>query len=80
MLKEMERERVPMMRMQQILGIRSSWMWRNLVNESRKVTEKEAEDFLLAIFYYQLTARQGASEAELKDVLLKYCMKRRDDR
>lgn len=75
MLKEMERERVPMMRMQQLLGIRSSWMWRNLVNEARKVTEKEAEDFLLSIFYYQLTSRQGASEVDLKDVLLKYCMK-----
>lgn len=75
MLKEMERERVPMMRMQQVLGIRSSWMWRNLVSEARKVTEKEAEEFLLSIFYYQLTMRQGASEVDLKDVLLKYCMK-----
>lgn len=75
MLKEMERNRVPVTRMQETLGIRSSWAWKYLVNDARKVTEKEAEWFLLEIFNYQLTSRQGASELDLKDLLLKYCMK-----
>lgn len=75
MLKELERNRVPMLRMQQMMGIHSSWMWRNLVSEARKVSEEEAEEFLLAIFQYQLTTRQGASDIDLKDILLQYCMK-----
>ena len=62
---------------QKVLGVRSSWMWRNMKNEARKVSEKEAEWFLLEIFNYQMKTRQGASEMELKDLLLKYCMKRR---
>lgn len=75
LLKEMERNHVSQSRMQEALGVRSSWMWRNMQAEAKKVTEAEAEEFLLDIFNYQLKSRQGGSEAELKDLLLKYCMK-----
>lgn len=76
-LHEMERNRIPEKEIQKVLAVRSSWMWRNMKNEARKVSEGEAEWFLLEIFRYQMKTRQGASEMELKDLLLKYCMKRR---
>lgn len=75
-LKEMERNRVPLTRIQQALGVRSSWQWRAVQAEARKVTEEEAEWFLLEIMKYQLASRQGASELELKDLLLKYCLRK----
>lgn len=75
-LKEMERNRVPPTRIQQALGVRSSWQWRAVQAEARKVTEEEAEWFLLEIMKYQLASRQGASELELKDLLLKYCLRK----
>lgn len=74
-LKEMERNHVPPTRIQQALGVRSSWQWRAVQAEARKVTEEEAEWFLLEIMKYQLASRQGASELELKDLLLKYCLR-----
>lgn len=77
-LHEMERNRIPEKDIQKVLGVWSSWMWRNMKNEARKVSEEEAEWFLLEIFKYQMKTRQGASEMELKDLLLKYCMKRRN--
>ena len=73
-LKEMERNHVPPTRIQQALGVRSSWQWRAV--QARKVTEEEAEWFLLEILKYQLASRQGASELELKDLLLKYCLRK----
>lgn len=73
--KEMQRNRRPEKEMWQALGIRSSWMWKNMANEARKVKEEEAEWFLLRIFDYQLKSRQGSSDMELKDLLLEYCMK-----
>lgn len=72
---EMKRNRRPEGEVRQALGIRSSWMWRNMQNEAAKVGEKEAEWFLLQIFNYQMKTRQGSSEIELKDLLLTYCMK-----
>lgn len=75
-LKEMERNHVPPTRIQQALGVRSSWQWRAVQAEARKVTEEEAEWFLLAIMKYQFASRQGASELELKDLLLKYCLRK----
>ena len=75
-LKEMERNHVPPTRIQQALGVRSSWQWRAVQAEARKVTEEEAEWFLLEIMKYQLASRQGASELELKDLLLKYCLRK----
>lgn len=75
-LKEMERNHVPLTRIQQALGVRSSWQWRAVQAEARKVTEEEAEWFLLEIMKYQLASRQGASELELKDLLLKYCLRK----
>lgn len=75
-LKEMERNHVPPTRIQQALGVRSSWQWRAVQAEARKVTEEEAEWFLLEIMKYQLAFRQGASELELKDLLLKYCLRK----
>lgn len=75
MLKEMERNRVPVLRMQQMLHISKAWQWKYLVADARKVTEDEVEWFLLKIFQYQFYSRQGNSEAELKDLLLQYCMK-----
>lgn len=72
---EMKRNRRPESEIQKVLGIRSSWMWRNLQKEAGKVREKEAEWFLLEIFDYQMKTRQGASDMELKDLLIKYCMK-----
>lgn len=72
---EMKRNRRPEGEIRQALGIRSSWMWRNMQNEAAKVGEKEAEWFLLQIFNYQMKTRQGSSEIELKDLLLTYCMK-----
>ena len=65
-LKEMERNRVSPTRIQQALGVRSSWQWRAV----------QAEWFLLEIMKYQLASRQGASELELKDLLLKYCLRK----
>lgn len=76
-IHEMERCHRTEREIQKVLSVRSSWMWRNMKNEARKVSEKEAEWFLLEIFNYQMKTRQGASEMELKDLLLKYCMKRR---
>ena len=76
-LHEMERNHLPEGEIQKILGVRSSWMWRNMKNEARKVSEKEAEWFLMEIFDYQLKTREEASEMELKDLLLKYCMRGR---
>ncbi len=75
LLKEMERNHLPPTRIQEALGVRSSWMWRNMQAEAKKVSEADAEWFLVEIFNYQLKARQGNSEAELTDLLLKYCMK-----
>ena len=75
-LKEMERNHVPPTRIQQALGVRSSWQWRAVQAEARKVTEEETEWFLLEIMKYQLASRQGASELELKDLLLKYCLRK----
>lgn len=72
---EMKRNRRPEGEIRQALGIRSSWMWRNMQNEAAKVGEKKAEWFLLQIFNYQMKTRQGSSEMELKDLLLTYCMK-----
>ncbi len=74
-LKEMERNHQPPTRIQEALGVRGSWMWRSLQAEAKKVSEADADWFLLEIFKYQLKSRQGSSEAELKDLLLKYCMK-----
>lgn len=72
---EMKRNHRPESEIQKALGVRSSWMWRSLQKEAGKVKEKEAEWFLLEIFNYQMQTRQGASDMELKDLLVKYCMK-----
>lgn len=75
MLKELSRARVPVMRMQQMMGIRNSWAWKSLLRDGRKVSEADAEWMLKAIFTYEFNSRQGSSELDLKDLLLRYCMR-----
>lgn len=72
---EMKRCRRPESEIKEALGARTSWMWRNMQQEASKVKERDAEWFLLQIFNYQMKTRQGASDLELKDLLLTYCMK-----
>lgn len=76
MLKEMQRAGLPPQEKMKRLGVRGSWQMRNIEQAAKKVTEKEAEDFLLALFRFQYTARQGGSEEEIKDVLLRFCVGR----
>lgn len=50
---------------------------KRLAAQARQVTEKEAEDFLLALFEWQYEQRLGGGSGELEDVLLRFCLHRR---
>lgn len=60
-----------------MLGMRSAWQMKRLAAQARQVTEKEAEDFLLALFEWQYEQRLGGGSGELEDVLLRFCLHRR---
>lgn len=74
MYKELARVHTPVARMQDILGVRNRWAWKFLERDAAKVTEKEAEDFLLALFDYQFKKRMGGRDISIEDVLLKFCL------
>lgn len=73
--REMERNRMPAMRIQSALGIRSSWQYKALQKEADRVRESDAEWFLCALFRYQMESRLGDSRMTIKDLLLQYCMR-----
>lgn len=57
-----------------LLGVRGSWQMKRLAAMARQVSEREAEDFLLALFRWQYGQRSGGGSGELTDVLLRFCM------
>lgn len=59
------------------LGVKNSWQLKNVEQDARRVTETETEDFLLSLFDFQYRARQGGSEEEIGDVLLRFCLRGR---
>ncbi len=77
MLKEMDRARTRPAEKSALLGMRSAWQMKRLAAQARQVTEKEAEDFLLALFEWQYEQRLGGGSGELEDVLLRFCLHRR---
>lgn len=77
MLKEMDRARTRPAEKSALLGMRSAWQMKRLAAQARQVTEKEAEDFLLALFEWQYEQRLGVGSGELEDVLLRFCLHRR---
>lgn len=74
MYKELTRAHIPQGEKLALLDIRGAWQLRSLESNARKVTEKEAETFLLALFQYQYTARLGGSEQEIEDLILQFCL------
>lgn len=74
MLKEMRRAGTASSVQMKRLGIRSGWQMKNLEAAAGKVSEKEAENFLLALFQYQYGMRQGAGERDIEDLLLRFCL------
>lgn len=77
MLKEMNRAHTSSSEKMALLEVRGAWQMRNLEADAKKVTEKEAENFLLALFQYQYNARMGGSEREIEDLLLQFCLHRK---
>ena len=75
MLKEMERNHVPSTEQIRRLELRSSWALKALAAQAKRMTEKEAEDFLLALFQCQYALRRGM-DVNIKDVLLRFCVKK----
>ena len=75
MLKEMERNHVPSTEQIRRLELRSSWALKSLAAQAKRMTEKEAEDFLLALFQCQYALRRGM-DVNIKDVLLRFCVKK----
>ncbi len=74
MLKEMRRTGASSAVMMKRLGIRGSWQMRNLEAAARKVSEEEAENFLLDLFHFQYEMRLGGSERDMEDLLLRFCL------
>ena len=72
-LKELQRNHASLQEMQKKLDIRNRWAWQNLLKDAAKVTEEEAEKFLLGLFHYQMALRQGENDT-LKDLLLRFCL------
>lgn len=74
MLKEMNRVHTPNGEKMARLEVRGAWQMRNLESDAKKVSEKEAENFLLALFQYQYNARLGGNERDIEDLLLQFCL------
>ena len=74
MWKELDRAGRPQTEKMALLGLRGSWQARRLADAARQVTEREAEDFLLALFRCQYGQRAGGGSGELMDVLLRFCL------
>ncbi len=75
MLKEMERNHVPTAEQLRRLELRNSWALKSLSAQAKRMTEKEAEDFLLELYRCQYALRRGR-DANIKDVLLRFCVKK----
>ncbi len=76
MFHEMNRARVSAAEKMKRLEARSAWVMRSIEGEARQVSEKEASDFLMDIFRVQYAMRRG-QDADIKDVLLRFCLKRK---
>ena len=74
-LKELQRNHVSLQDMQKKLEIRNQWAWKSLLKDAGKVTEEEAEEFLLGLFNYQMALRRGENNI-LKDLLLRFCLRK----
>ncbi|MDU7053143.1 MAG: DNA polymerase III subunit delta [Dialister sp.] len=74
-LKELQRNHASLQDMQKKLEIRNQWAWKSLLKDAGKVTEKEAEEFLLGLFNYQMALRRGENDI-LKDLLLRFCLRK----
>ena len=74
-LKELQRNHASLQDMQKKLEIRNQWAWKNLLKDAGKVTEEEAEKFLLGLFNYQMALRRGENDI-LKDLLLRFCLRK----
>lgn len=75
MLKELSRNHASSLEKMSLLGLRGQWQLKGLEASAAKVSEKEAEDFLLALFRYQYRRRLGGGGEELADVLLRFCLR-----
>ena len=74
-LKELQRNHISLQDMQKKLEIRNQWAWKSLLKDAGKVTEEEAEEFLLGLFNYQMALRRGENDI-LKDLLLRFCLRK----
>ena len=74
-LKELQRNHASLQDMQKKLEIRNQWAWKSLLKDAGKVTEEEAEEFLLGLFNYQMALRRGENDI-LKDLLLRFCLRK----
>ena len=74
-LKELQRNHISLQDMQKKLEIRNQWAWKSLLKDAGKVTEEEAEEFLLGLFNYQMALRRGENNI-LKDLLLRFCLRK----
>lgn len=74
-LKELQRNHASLQDMQKKLEIRNQWAWKSLLKDTGKVTEEEAEEFLLGLFNYQMALRRGKNDI-LKDLLLRFCLRK----
>ena len=74
-LKELQRNHASLQDMQKKLEIRNQWAWKSLLKDAGKVTEEEAEEFLLGLFNYQMALRRGENNI-LKDLLLRFCLRK----
>lgn len=59
------------------LGVKGTWQLRNLERDAKKVTETEAEDFLLSLYRFQAGARMEGGGGEIGDALLRFCLRGR---
>lgn len=76
MAREMRRHRVPLEEIWKAIGVRSQWQWRNMEKEIRKVSEDDAEWMLNEIFSYQYRTRVLSEKLEIRDLFLRYCIKK----
>lgn len=74
-LKELQRNHASLQDMQKKLEIRNQWACKSLLKDAGKVTEEEAEEFLLGLFNYQMALRRGENDI-LKDLLLRFCLRK----
>ena len=74
-LKEMQRNHVPLPQIQKAAGVTNQWAWKNLEKDARFVSEEDAEWMLLNIFEYHWGIREGSAQT-VKELLLRYCMRK----